>query len=169
MYLDRFIDIFDVASGVGHLADYKVPPKESLEMFQLAAFQLQAAAAILSVAFDFRGAVQSALIGAELALKAGLAAMRVDEEGRREHGHDLASAAQALAGMQPGLDIQTVLTTIKRLPEYVENRYSPNQPPRAETGHIAMGAQYIAGKVMRQMTGYSVRSALKPSIVREYP
>jgi hypothetical protein len=71
--------------------------------------------------------------------------------------------------MQLGLDIQTVLTTIKRLPEYVESRYSPNQPPRAETGHIAMGAQYIAGKVMRQMTGYSVRSALKPSIVREYP
>ena len=66
-----------------------------MEVFWLAAFQLRAAAAALSVAFDSRGAVQSAILGAELALKGGLAAIGADEKTRRKHRHDLASAATA--------------------------------------------------------------------------
>jgi hypothetical protein len=38
-----------------------------------------------------------------------------------------------------------------------------------ETGHIVMSAQYVAGEVMRQITGYSVRSAQSPPSERAYP
>jgi hypothetical protein len=162
MFLDQFADIFDFAGGVGNLGNYKTPPKDALEVFWLAAFQLQAAAAALSVAFDHRGAVQSALIGAELALKGGLAAIGANENARKKHRHNLASAATAFAAAQPNFDIQRVLATIKRLPPYVANRYSSTQPGRVETGHIVMGAQYLAGEVMRQVTGYSIRSAQSP-------
>jgi hypothetical protein len=61
MFLDQFSDVFDFAGGISNLGKYKAPPKDSAEIFGLAAFQLQAAAAALSAAFDFRGAVQSAL------------------------------------------------------------------------------------------------------------
>jgi hypothetical protein len=71
-FLDQFSDIMDFAGGLGHFADYKRPPDAAVELFWLAAFQLQAAAATLSAAFDFRGAIQSALIGAEISIKAGL-------------------------------------------------------------------------------------------------
>jgi hypothetical protein len=169
MYLDQFTDIFDFAGGIGNLGQYKPPPQEALEIFWLAAFQFQSAAAALSVAFDFRGAVQSAIIGAELALKGGLAATGHDEKGRRRHGHDLSSAAEAFSNVQQQFDLERVLTTIKRLPPYVENRYSPNQPNRLETGHIVMGAQYIAGEVMRQITGYSLRTAQSRPSERVYP
>jgi hypothetical protein len=80
MFLDQFTDIFDFAGSVATFGDYKRPTKEALEVFWLAAFQLQAAAAALSAAFDFRGAVQSAILGAELALKGGLAAIGADEK-----------------------------------------------------------------------------------------
>jgi hypothetical protein len=169
MFLDQFIDIIDFAGGAEGLGDYKTPPSDAQEVFRLAAFQLQAAAATLSVAFDFRGAVQSALIGAELALKGGLTAVGANENERRKHGHNLASAATAYSAAHPGFDLDRVIATIKRLPAFVENRYSPAQPKRMETGHIVMGVQYIAGEVMRQITGFSFRSRLDQPCERVYP
>lgn len=108
-FLDQFIDIFDFAGGVGDLADFKTPPPEAQEVFTLAAFQLQAAGAALRLAFDFRGATQSALIGVELAIKAGLAAAGADEQARRAHGHNLASAAKEFGSTKPGFDLGPVL------------------------------------------------------------
>jgi hypothetical protein len=43
------------------------------------------------------------------------------------------------------------------------------QPGRLETGRIAMGAQFIAGEVMRQITGNSFRNMTEPSVERMYP
>jgi hypothetical protein len=64
----------------------------------------------------------SCLIGAELSLKAGLAAQGASEEARRKHGHDLASAAKAFSTGSPAFDLDRVLRTVGRLPQYVENR-----------------------------------------------
>jgi len=169
MFYDQFTDIFDFAGGVGPFGDYKPPPKEAAQIFQLAAFQLQAAAAALSVAFDHRGAVQSSMIGAELALKGGLAAMGATEKELKEYGHDIASAANDFAAKQPQFDVKRVVATIGRFPPYVKNRYSPKQPSRVDVGHIAMGAQYVAGEVMRQICGFSIRSAGSFPAERVYP
>jgi hypothetical protein len=169
MFIDQFIDIFDFAGGIATMASYKRPPANVMDIIWLATFQFQAAAATLSAAFNARGAIQSSLIGAELALKSGLAFAGVGESGRRAHGHDLFSAAMEFSESNSGFDIDRVRSTIKRLPPYVANRYSTTQPDRKETGHIAMGAQYIAGEVMRQITGYSVRSALAAFPDRTYP
>lgn len=169
MYLDQFTDVFDFGGGIGNFSEYKPPPKEAMEIFWLAAFQLQAAAAALTVAFDFRGAIQSSIIGAELALKAGLAAAGHDEKGRRTHQHDLSSAAKAFDAAYPTFDLERVLAAVGRLPPYVKNRYSSTQPNRVQTGHIAMNAQFIAGEVMRQVTGYSLRNAEHSPSTRIYP
>jgi hypothetical protein len=168
-FLDQFTDIFDFAGGINNLGDFKSPPENSLDTFRLAACQLQAAAATLSVAFDNRGAIQSALIGAELALKGGLAAIGVDEKARRKHGHNLASASNTFAKAKPDFDLPRVLKAIEPLPPYVENRYSSHQPGRVETGHIVMKVQYIAGEVMRQITQFSIRSVSTEPSERLYP
>jgi hypothetical protein len=73
------------------------------------------------------------------------------------------------AKTMPNFDVDRVVRTLKRLPPYVENRYSAEQPSRTETGHIVMGAQYVAGEVMRQITGYSIRAATEPPSERTYP
>jgi hypothetical protein len=168
-FIDQFIDIFDFAGGIGNFGDFKTPPKVALEIFWLAAFQLQAAAAALSMAFDFRGAVQSSLIGAELALKGGLAALGYSEADRKRCGHDLETIAFKLSEARPQFDLERVKAVITRLPHYVENRYAAVQPGRIETGHIAMGAQYIAGEVIRHVTDFSIRNILGPTISRTYP
>jgi hypothetical protein len=95
--------------------------------------------------------------------------MGVNDKARRKHGQDLASAATAFSVTQPLFDLQRFLATVKRLLPYVKNRYSSSQPNRVETGHIVMGAQYLAAEVMRQITGYSIRSALTPAQQRVYP
>src|SRR6266404_193378 len=59
MFVDQFIDVFDFAMGTVNKGDSKSPLPEARDIFLLSAFQLQAAAATLSLAFDFRGAVQS--------------------------------------------------------------------------------------------------------------
>jgi hypothetical protein len=168
-YIDQATDVFDFAGGIANLAQFETPPEEARQVFHNAGFQLQAAAATLSLAFDFRGAVQSALMGAELALKGALAAKGLDAEQRRKHSHKLDSAAKAVAQLYPGFDLERALTVIAKLPPLVENRYSAEQPSRVETGHIVMGAQYIAGEAMRQVTGYSIRQAFRLYPKRNYP
>lgn len=168
-FIDQFSDIMDFAGGIGNLGDYKLPPKAALELFWLAAFQLQAAAAALSVAFDFRGAIQSALIGAELSIKGGLVANGATEGEYKAHGHNLGSATLHFAEKNTGFDLDRALRVIGKLPPYVKNRYSASQPGRIETGHIAMGCQFIAGEVMRQVTGYTVRHAMSDAKPRIYP
>ncbi|WP_314952085.1 hypothetical protein [Bradyrhizobium cosmicum] len=168
-FYDQFEDITDFAGGIGGYADYKRPPEAALKLFWLAAFQLQAAAAALSVAFDFRGAIQSALIGAELSLKGGLVAAGATEAECIRHGHKLDSAARHFAKQYAAFDLDRVLRVTAKLPPYVGNRYSPSQPGRIETGHIAMGCQFIAGEVMRQITGYTIRSAMAEPQPRVYP
>ena len=63
-------------------ADDRMSPTEAMKFFVLAAFQLQGAATALSLAFNSRGAVQSSLIGTELALKGGLAAFGENKKKR---------------------------------------------------------------------------------------
>lgn len=168
-YLDQFTDIMDFAGAIAPFAGYASLSKAPLEVLWLSAFQLQAAAAALTAAFDFRGAVQSALIGAELALKSGLTFVGANDKQKRDHGHNLGSAAKTFSRTQTGFDLDRVLSAITKLPAYVANRYSPAQPSRIETGHIVMGAQYIAAEVVRQMTGYSFRSAMIGAPQRSYP
>ena len=161
--ISQFVNVFDFGGGIANLAEYKKPPENALAVFRLAAFQLQAAAATLSVAFNFGGAVQSALIGAELALKGGLAAVGHDEKSRESFGHNLSKAAMALSEAKPGFDRARVLAAVGKLPPYVKNRYSIDQPGRVETGQIVMNAQFIAGEVMRSITEYSIASGMKQS------
>lgn len=161
-YIDQFANVFDFAGGTYGLGDYKQPPKEAKDFFHLAGFQLQAAAATLSVAFDFGGAVQSAILGAELALKGGLVAASENPDTLKDKfGHNKEKAATALATAFPAFDNAGVQAALKLMPHYVENRYSPHQPGRRETGEIAMAAQFVAGEVMRSVCGFSMKSQMK--------
>lgn len=168
-YIDQAMDVFDFAGGIANLANFRRPPEDALPVFQNAGFHLQGAAATLSQAFDFRGAIQSSLIGAELGLKGALAAKAVSEEERTGYRHNLAKAAKAVAQLWPNFDLDRVLKVVAKLPPLVQNRYAVEQPGRVETGNIAMGCQYISAEAMRQVTGWSIREATTPRPTRSYP
>jgi len=168
-FLDQFWDVFDFGAPLGRYADFANLGPEAAPVFRLAGFQLQAAAAALSVAFDWQGAIQSALIGAELALKAALAAKGWDDVARRRLGHNLTEAADAISALSPAFDAKLVRATVARMPSYVANRYSIEQPGRRETGRIVMDAQFIAAEAMRSVTGRASRSDPGYVAKRAYP
>jgi hypothetical protein len=132
--------------------------------------QIEAAAATATGAYDFRGTVQSALLGTELALKAGLAAHGVsDKELRLRFGHDLPKAAQHLQSLESAFDVGRVKRVVCAFPPYVSSRYVGAQPTRMETGHILMGAQYVASEVTRRFSNRNLREDHPSMPERTYP
>ena len=132
-----------------------------MHLLSLAAFQLQGAGATLCAAFDERGAIQSSLVGAELALKAALAESCANDKELQGYGHDLQRLAKAVNDVHSEFDLTSVTSRIRILPKLVDNRYSAQQPSRMETGDIVMACQHIAGAVARALSGGSLRARLR--------
>lgn len=160
-YLSTYCDVFDFSACLNSFDGYGKPPDGALHMLGLAAFQLQGAAATLCAAYDERGAIQSSLLGAELALKAALAGKGSSEEDLKGYRHDLRRLARAVDDACSGFKASSVSAGIRMLPKLVDNRYSAKQPSRMETGNIVMACQHIAGAVVRALTGCTIRTRLR--------
>ena len=143
-YLVNFCNLFDFSACLHPMGDYDEVPESALPLLQLAAFQTQSAGATLSAAFDNRGAVQSALVAAELSMKAALAGAGTEESELKALGHDLVRLAKAVGDAYEKFELRAVMELARGLPELVPNRYSPKQPGRNETGSIVMSSQAIA-------------------------
>lgn len=169
-YFDQFADVFDIEYGTKALK-YDCSETEITKRFLgLSKLQIHAAAAILTGGYDGRGAVQSALLACELALKAGAATSGFDEADLKDKfGHKMQKVADHLGCLWPAFDLERVHRVISNQPEYVPNRYSASQPRRSEVGHIVMGAQYIVSEVVRQLSDTDFRGATKPPLTRVYP
>jgi hypothetical protein len=71
---DQALDLMDFAYGMIEFGHGKSLAALAGDLIYRAHIHLEAAAATATGAFDFRGTIQSALLGSELALKAALAA-----------------------------------------------------------------------------------------------
>mgnify|MGYP003644857704 CR=1 FL=1 len=159
-YVDTFADLFDFAAMLAPMSNYSYPPEESVPLLTSASFQLQAAGAVLCNAFDERGCVQNALIGAELTLKGALKGKGVLEKELKGMGHDLPRLVEATAERWPSFDLEKASKVVAEFPPYVANRYSQAQPSRRDAGSIVMGAQFIAGETARAISGGNFRAGL---------
>jgi hypothetical protein len=169
-FTDQAADLLDFGYGWQEFGHGRQFTPRSKDLIWRAHTQLEAAAATATSAYDFRGTVQSALLGAELALKAGLAAHGVaDLELRRAIGHNIAAATDRLATFEPALDVARIKRVITRFPDFIESRYDAPPPSRIETGHILMGAQYIASEVTRRFSQRDCRTNNPTAPPRAYP
>lgn len=167
---DQALDLFDFAYGFMEFGHYRAVSERARELIYRSHVQLEAAAATATSAYNYRGTLQSALVGVELALKAGLAANGVcDEELRKKFGHDLVKAATALGCFEPAFDTDLVVGSARDFPDYVQSRYAGVQPDRRETGHILMKCQFIASEVTRAFTDRNLRFTQVKAKVRSYP
>ena len=162
-YLVNFCNLFDFSACLHPMGDYGEVSKAALPLLQLAAFQTQSAGAALCAAFDNRGAVQSALVAAELSMKAALAGAGSKESELKVLGHDFVKLAEAVGDAYEKFELRPVKELARGLPELVPNRYSPKQPERNETGSIVMSSQAIAGAVARVLTEGSLLSLIEAS------
>ena len=159
-YVSTFCDIFDFSACLYSFSGYDDPPETARHFLGLAAFQLQGAGATLCAAFDERGAIQSSLVGAELALKAALAGNGASDADLKEYRHNLHRLVAAVSKVYSKFEMNSVNARMRLLPNLVDNRYSAQQPSRMETGDIVMASQFIAGAVARALTGGSLRARL---------
>ena len=163
-YLVNFCNLFDYSACLHPMSDYDAVPESALPLLQLAAFQTQSAAATLCAAFDERGAVQSALIAAELSMKAALVGAGTEENELKGLGHDFVKLAEAVGNAYETFELGVVMEHVRVLPKLVPNRYSPEQPGRSETGSIVVSSQAIAGAVARVLTGGSLLSLIEDAV-----
>lgn len=171
--LDRFddqcLDLLDFGYGFLEFGHTRHVNEQSKELIYRAHVQLEAAAATATSAYDYRGTLQSALLGAELALKSGLAAHGYDDKRLSKIGHNLMKAADELGSLESNFDATRVLAAVSTFPDYVQSRYSGKMPDRLEIGHIVMKSQFVASEVTRQFTDRNIRSDRVHSKNRRYP
>lgn len=171
-FVDQASDILDFGYGWQEFGHGRTIDPRGRDLIWRAHVQLEAAAATATSAYDFRGTIQSAILGAELALKAGLAALGVTDtelSSKKKIGHDLKAAAIKLSGLCPSFDVDRVLRVVKTFPDFVASRYNLPPPSRTETGHILMGAQYLASEVTRQFSDRDGRRENPEIPARQYP
>lgn len=170
-FVDQAADILDFGYGWTEFGHGRQIEARATDLIWRSHVQLEAAAATATSACDFRGTVQSALLGAELALKAGLAAHGVTDQelGSRAIGHNLSAAAERLGEFEPLLDVARIQRVASRMPNFVDSRYNSPPPGRVETGHILMGAQYIASEVTRRFSDRDCRADNASAVPRAYP
>lgn len=167
---DQSLDLLDFGYGLMEFGHSRKVTDRSKELIYRAHVQLEAAAATATGAYDYRGTLQSALLGTELALKAGLSCNGYAEnELQRKIGHDLLKAAKALGECETAFDADRVARAVSTFPNFVQSRYGGSQPDRREMGHILMKAQFIASEVTRAFTDRNLRAEQSDFQPRQYP
>ena len=167
---DQAVDLFDFGYGFMEFGHTRAVTDQSKELIYRAHVQLEAAAATATSAYDYRGTLQNALLGAELALKAGLSCNGYsDDDLRSKIGHNLSKAANALGDCESNFDLERVSRAVQTFPNFVQSRYSGSQPDRRAMGHILMKAQFIASEVTRLFTDRHMRANGSISKHRQYP
>jgi hypothetical protein len=170
VFLDQFCDVSDIQYGFRELK----PPFAAMEpvtrFIDRARLHLHAAAAILTGGYDYRGAVQSALLATELSLKSpALAQGLTEDEIKKRFGHNYKALADFIFEAYPAIDVDRVRRVLDKQPGYVANRYDHGQPRRIEVGHIVMGAQYVVAEIIRLLSDRNLRADFQPPLARHYP
>ena len=170
-FTDQAADILDFGYGWQEFGHGRQLAPRAKDLIWRAHTQLEAAAATATSAYDFRGTVQSALLGAEPALKAGLAAHGVTDTELRSRaiGHDIMEAADRLGALEPALDVARIKRVGAQFPDFVASRYDTSPPSRIETGQILKGAQYIASEFTRRFSDRNCRADNPSAQPRSYP
>lgn len=148
-----FADIFDLVYGIDD--SDKLSGGRGPELWGLAASHLEMTVHSLEKTGSPLGSqLQPVHLTAELALKGTLVQLGVSEEelSRKPFGHNLVALAERMVAECPHPNDPLVLAIAKRVPNYVENRYSGSTLTRLEIIELAIGTQFIAGSAVRRVT-----------------
>jgi hypothetical protein len=133
-FQDQALDIIDFGNGWMDFGHGRQVDPRGKDLIWRAHAQLEAAAATAIYAFGETGTLQNALLGTELALKAGLAAFGRSDKELQDVGHNLRKAAEQLGAFVPSFDTDRVVRVVSAFPPYVKSRYFGPTPSNIELG-----------------------------------
>jgi hypothetical protein len=161
-FFDQVIDVMDFVYGLNDLEQMGKVPEKTVEWWNLAKQQLEAAAATLLGSFNKYAVVQNCCISTELLLKGALLAKDIDEKTlaskKQGYGHNLENLVNKIAEHLPRIDLETLLFVVRQFPDYVESRYEVKNLSRIDLGHFLMNTQFISGEILRQFSGRDCRA-----------
>lgn len=108
-HLLNFCKLFDFAACLIPMSGRDPVPEDARSMLRLSASQTQCAAATLCASFDERGAAQSALLAAELSMKAALIRAGTGESELRHLGHNLIDLARTVGWTYPVFEMEEAI------------------------------------------------------------
>ena len=154
-------DVWDIGTQLSQMADKsKLQGKEG-DFFDLASFHLMAAVATLSRGFAAKGAVQSSLISAELAVKCShLRSGKTEDWLKKNVGHVLENHIGELKSIL-GADYDPVVEKVKQLPPMVADRYGNHSVTVDAVADCVLAAQSVLAAVARSVCGYACRDRFK--------
>lgn len=157
-FIDAAIDVFDIGGCLMPFDKFSQPQGEAGSYYQLSALHNQAAAATAIGAYDLRGAVQSALLCAELAIKAALLMVGKDSNFiKNSIGHNLKRALPHLR-QDARFEVDEMEELLAKLPDFVISRYKNEHRTRVEIAEIVLSAQRILALVARGYSQHSMRN-----------
>jgi HEPN domain-containing protein len=161
-YFDQVIDLMDFVYGIDDLEKVGKLPAKTLEWWNLAKIQLEAAAATVLGSFNKYAVIQNCCISVELILKGALRAKGIDEttlkDSNKGYGHNLEKLVEKAAQELPSLDREAMLFVVEQLPSYVKTRYETESFSRLDLGEFLMNTQFIGGEILRQFSDRNSRA-----------
>jgi len=160
-FCDQAFDLLDFVYGLDDLGEQVRISPRTIEWWQLAKQQLEAAAATTLGSLTKYAIVQNCCVSAELLLKGALLQEGVDElllpNSNIGYGHNLVSMAKKLCKIRDEIDDQLILAVASRMPNYVETRYNDIGFTRVQLGHLLMNTQFLAGEILRRYSDRNFR------------
>lgn len=147
-------NLWDIAYAIDDLARNGNTPAGML--LKNARSSVAATARILIGALDVDGAVQSACLSAELAMKGALAVRGWDEKRYKGLSHNLRRISDALISEVPTDNDGRLADACAKFPDYVGTRYASHGMTRVELMALAMRAQYVAADAVRRVSDRNV-------------
>lgn len=155
--LSQVCDVWDIGTLLSEIDGKTRLQGREGEFFDLAAFHLMAAVATLSRGFASKGAVQSALISAELAIKCShLRDGKTETWLQNNVGHKLEVHLEKLANFF-GRDYEIVREIVSLLPPMVAERYGRHKMEAAAVSDCVLAAQAVLAAVARSVSGSGYR------------
>lgn len=158
-FINQVVEAFDIGGVVIGMADFAVPDGKDKAMFLMAAFHNTAQATTLVHSSDSRGAIQSALIAAELAVKAALIRFGYSDDQLKAVGHVLSRAKPDYC-KATGMNEDAFSKMVGKLPELVKSRYMDEKRTTLEFLETASICQHLVATTARYLSGKSLHSDL---------
>lgn len=173
-FIDQAVDLFDFGYGLDDFSKMHAGKEEAVDLLKLGRAHLEAAANACVGSVDPYAVAQNALIAAELLMKGALRAAGCGEAELKAIGHDLVALGAAFSAREPAADAALIGKVCASLPRLVTHRYRRLDLGRVQIGDVVMKAQYLAGEVMRRLSGRDTRLALRvdalpPPVPRTFP
>jgi hypothetical protein len=171
-FCDQAFDLLDFVYGLDDLSKQDLVSPRSVEWWNLARQQLEAASATILGSFTKYVIIQNCCVSAELLFKGALLQEGVDEDllskSKNGFGHNLESMARKVCEFRSEINSELVLAVVANMPNYIETRYNDIGLTRVQLGHLLMSTQFLAGEILRCYSDRNFKLAARVK-ERTYP